>query len=258
MTLLKPLVFCIVVALVGLLPLNIASAVPVSIPNINVVSVSVPNIDAGAENLALDSEGATTALTIGLGNYVVGPVGPPTGWVRPIVQFPTSDFASLSGLTLISATLEYNIVSDFLERGDTGSSEVRLFTTNETELTFDNRDVFAGLSGDGGAHTAIGVAAWSDGVTGPQSVTFSPAALTALSDAINGPDATIAISFREFVTASGFGSDLLDEIVLGVPPGNLSIEVEAEPVPEPSTGVALLLGAAFLLRRRRGSLFYEF
>jgi len=58
-----------------------------------------------------------------------------------------------------------------------------------------------------------------------------------------------------FVTVSGISSsDVLDEIVLGVPPGNLSIVVVAKPVPEPSTGVALLLGAAFLLRRRGGSL----
>jgi len=199
----------------------------------------------------LDSVGPTTAVTIGFSNHVVGPAGDAGGvqrWARPVAQFPTSDFSSIIGLPLVSATLRYNIVSDFFEPADTGTSEVRLFTTNETILEMANRDVYAGLSGDGGAHTPIGSVNFVDGMVGPQSLAFSPAGLTALFGAINGPDATIAIAFREFIV-TGFGVDSLDEFVLGIPPGNMTIDITA--LPEPATLTLLALGSLAVLRRRR-------
>ena len=151
----------------------------------------------------------------------------------------------------VSATLHYNVVSDFAEPSESGVSELRLFTTNETTLEADNRDVFAGLSGDGGTHTAIGSVLFEDGVTGPQSLTFSPGGLSALQDAINGSDVTVGIAFREFSVTSGIIADFLDEFVLGIPPGNLTIDVVAVPEPTTLTLAALgLIGCA--VRRRRG------
>ncbi len=216
------------------------------------VTLSVPSVDAGLETVRVASPGATTAVTVGGGNYVVGPAGGPLPldrWQRAIPQFPTSDFASIVGLPLVSATLHYNIVSDFLEPGETGSSQVRLFTTTETDLNLGNRDVYAGLSGDGGAHTTIGVAPWSDGVVGPQSLPFSAAGLGALFSAINGSDPTIGVAFREFNVSTVISFDTLDEIVLGLPPGNFVIEVDA--LPEPATATLVAFAGLFALRRRR-------
>lgn len=201
------------------------------------IAISVPDVVGGAQNLRVLSPGSATAESIGYGNHGVGPGGDwglDPSWDRPIIQFPLSAFSSLSGLTIVSATLHYSVASDFAEAGETGVSEVRLFKTYETELNFANRDVFAGLSGDGGAHTIVGSATFTDGMTGPQSLPFSPEALTALQGAINGFAPTLVVSFREFATTGGIGRvDSLDEFVLGIPPGNVSIEVTA--VPEPST-----------------------
>jgi len=208
----------------------------------------VPNVDSGGENLRVDSLGAATSLNVGFGNYVVGPAGVAAQWARPIVQFPASSFSSIAGETILSATLHYGIVSDFLEPGETGSSEVRIFSTDETDLTTTNMNIFAALSGDGGAHTPIGTAPWSAGVTGPQSILFSPAGLVGLYNAINSGDDTVAFAFREF-SVVGIGADVLDEVVLGVPPGNLRLEIKA--TPEPSVLTLLGLGSLAILRRRR-------
>ncbi|MCC6424800.1 MAG: hypothetical protein IT447_15115 [Phycisphaerales bacterium] len=213
------------------------------------ITISVFDVVGGAQDLQIESLGAVTASTIGYGNHVVGPggdVGSTAVWDRPIVQFPMSDFSSLSGLSIVSASLYYTIVSDFTESGESGTSEVRLFTTSETELNLSNRDVFAGLSGDGGAHSVVGSETFIDGMTGPQSLAFSPAALSALQIAINGSDPTLVISFREFEIPGGVGrADLLDEFVLGVPPGNMSIKITA--IPEPTALVVLLIGGSAVL-----------
>jgi hypothetical protein len=232
---------CIVLLLAGVLPMSAAGD----------VSISVPNIDAEAENVVLTSIGASTALNIGYANYVVGPAGtfgPEPIWARPIVQFPVSSFSSIAGMSVDYATISYSIVSDFLELGETAVSGVRLFTTNETVLNLTNRDVFAGLSGDGGAHTTAALAPWAYGVTGAQSLVVSPAGRTALYNAINGPDTTIVVAFREFAVSGG-GGDLLDEIVLGAPPGNITIDIIA--TPEPATLSLMGVGALAVLRRRR-------
>jgi len=212
------------------------------------VVIAVPNALGGSQNLRVGSLGATTAVTVSVGNHVVGPAGTASRWARPIVQFPATSFASISGMTVDSATLHFVIISDFLEPGETGSSDLRLFSTAETSLDFANRDVYAGLSGDGGAHTSIGTAFWSEGVTGAQSVAFSPAGRLALQNAISSGDPTIVIAFREF-SVVGFGADLLDEVVLGVPAGNMRLEITA--TPEPTTVALLALGSPAALRRRR-------
>ncbi len=216
------------------------------------VTILVPDIDSGAEILRVTSLGAVTASNVGYGNHVVGPAGVADEWSRPIIQFPVSSFASLAGLSVVSATLHYSIISDFTEPGESASSEVSLFTTSETALGIPNRNTFAGLSGDGGAHTVVGSATFVDGVIGAQSLAFSAAALTALEAAINGLTPTLAISFREFAVSGGIShTDLLDEFVLGVPPGNVSIEVTA--VPEPTMLALLLCGgmAVSRIRHRR-------
>ncbi len=206
------------------------------------ITISVADVNFGFQNLSVTTLGATTANTILIGNYLVGPRGVAGQWERPIVPFLRSSFASIAGLSLTSATLKYNIVTDFTESGESYLSEVRLFTTNQTSLTLANRNVFAALTGDGGAHTVVGTASLVDGVTGAQSLSFSAAALTGLYNAINGTDVTIGIAFREFA-----GNDILDEFVFGVPPGVMRIEVTAVPVP----GTLALLGLAGLVGTRR-------
>ncbi len=236
-------IFCVLgMAVVGAIAPSTARA----------VTIFVHNVDSGAEDLRVTSLGAVTASNVGYGNYVVGPAGVASEWVRPIVQFPVSSFASLAGLSVVSATLHYSITSDFAEPGESATSEVRLFTTTETDLNSANRDVFAGFSGDGGAHTVVGSVTFVDGVTGTQSLAFSPAALTALETAINGVDPTLVISFSEFEVSGGISrADVLDEFVLGIPPGNVSIEVTA--VPEPTMLALLLCGgmAVSRIRHRR-------
>jgi len=153
----------------------------------------------GAQNLKVSSLGATPAADVSVGSHVVGPAGVANEWLRPICQFPVSNFASLAGLSVVSATLHYSILTDFVEPGEYATSQVRLFTTGETELTFDNRDV----SGDDGAHAVVGTAFFGDGLTGAQSLVFSATALAALEAAINGTDPTLVISFREFDVSWG-------------------------------------------------------
>ncbi len=215
------------------------------------LTISVPDVDGGAEDLRITSLGGATASNVGFGSHVVGPAGEDSVWSRPMVQFPISSFASLSGMSVVSATLHYTIFSDFAEPGESGTSSVRLFTTTETALTIGNRDVFAGLSGDGGAHSVVGSAVFVDGTTGAQTLSFSPAAVSALEAAINGADPTLVIGFREFAAVGGIShTDLLDEFVLGAPPGNMSIEITAVEVPEPATAMLLVLGWGVVLRRR--------
>ena len=239
MSALKSSLLCVVVLLAGVLPLSASGA----------TTIVVPNVDGDADNLRVESLGATTAYSVSYGNHVVGPSGTASRWERPIVQFPVSDFSAVSGLSLLSATLYYNIASDFFEAGESASSEVRLFTTDETALEAGNMDVYAGLSGDGGANTAIGSVNFTDGLSGSQTLAFSPAALTALYNAINGADATIGIAFREFNVRAGASSpDLLDEFVFGVPPSNMSIYIS---VPEPATLSLMAVSGLALLRRRR-------
>ena len=213
------------------------------------VTIFVPNVDSGAEDLRVASLGATTATNVGFGSHVVGPAGEDSAWSRPIIQFPVSHFSSLAGLSIVSATLHYTIISDFTEPGESATSEVRLFTTSETDLGIPNRNILAGLSGDGGAHTVVGSVTFVDGVIGAQSLACSAAALTALEAAINGVDPTLVISFREFaVSGVIIHADVLDEFVLGVPPGNVSIEITV--VPEPMSLALLSMGGLALMRHR--------
>jgi hypothetical protein len=193
-------------------------------PDASGITINVDNVEFFAENLIVTSVGATTATSLSAGYYVVGPRGKAGEWQRPIVPFPRTSFAAVAGLTLLSATLHYSILEDFTEPGESYTSEVRLFRTAETNLLLGNRDVFAGLTGDGGAHAVVGSVSLVDGVTGAQSLAFSAAALSALATAINGTDPTIGIAFREFV-----GDDILEEFVFGTV---MSIEVTAlDPVP---------------------------
>ena len=213
------------------------------------VTILVPDVDAGAEDLHVTSLGAVTASNVGYGSHVVGPAGVAAEWTRPIAQFPVSSFTSLAGLSVVSATLHYSIISDFTEPGESATSEVRLFTTSETDLGIPNRNILAGLSGDGGAHTVVGSVTFVDGVIGAQSLACSAAALTALEAAINGVDPTLVISFREFaVSGVIIHADVLDEFVLGVPPGNVSIEITV--VPEPMSLALLSMGGLALMRHR--------
>jgi hypothetical protein len=133
--------------------------------------------------------------------------------------------------------LHYQVTADFAEVGETYSSEVRLFTTPLTNIPLlpdpPAGDAIAALTGDGGAHTAIGTISLIHGVTGSFSLTFSPAGLAALQTAINGPDATIGIAFREFA-----GNDSLDEFILGQPNNHpMTIDVAAA-IPEPNVLIA--------------------
>ena len=87
----------------------------------------------------------------------------------------------------------------------------------------------------------------ADGVTGPHSVAFSAAGLSALEGAINGTDATIGISFREFSA-----DDALDGFVFGVP-DNPGMTIDVTAVPEPSTGLLAMFGLTVVgwVRRRQ-------
>lgn len=74
--------------------------------------------------------------------------------------------------------------------------------------------------------------------------------LAALEVVINGSAPTLVVSFREFAVPEGINrTDVLDELVLGMPPGNVSIEVTA--VPEPVTAGLLLCGCSVRIRRWR-------
>ena len=194
-------------------------------PDASGITINVDDVWFSNQNLIVTSVGATTSIDVSFFNYVVGPNGAAGQWDRPIVPFPRTTFAAVAGLTLLSATLHYSIVKDFTEPGESYTSEVRLFTTAERDLLFGNRDAFAGLTGDGGAHAVVGSVSLVNGDTGAQSLAFSAAALSALATAINGTDATIGIAFREFA-----GDDILDEFVFGTT--MMSIEVTAmDPVP---------------------------
>ena len=190
--------------------------------------------------------GASSAFGVTHGTYGVGIIGVNSSLNRPIIPFPRSSFEVIAGLPLMSATLHFLISQNSTELGESFDSEIRLFTTAETDLRTANAQVFAGLTGDGGDHAVVGSLVLSDDLAGSQSMEFSPVALVALFDAINGTDATIGIAFLEFF------SDDQDLFYFGVPPGVMMIEVTA--VPGAGTLALMALGGSVVARpRRRGT-----
>ena len=153
--------------------LGVASASSASI------TISVPDVNFGKQNLNTPFPGASTAFSTSFLNYVVGTAGN-NRYKRPIIPFLRSSFDSVAGLPLTSATLHFAITNNHTELGESFESEVRLFTTAETELSNDNAQVFAGLTGDGGDHAVVGTYLLSDDLAGFQSLEFSPVALGAL------------------------------------------------------------------------------
>ena len=174
----------------------------------------------GTQNLKLSSPGAQSAETISAASYVVGPDN--SFLNRPIIPFAREDFdGNPLGTVIDSATLTFDVVSDFAEAGESFNVEVRLFSIGETNLTSNNKDAFAAKTGDGGDHTVIGNVLLVADQAGTMTLEFPAAALAALEDAIEGDDATLGVSFREFE------SDDLDEFLLGAPPGVVSITMRS-------------------------------
>ena len=188
----------------------------------------VPDRNFSSQNLVVAVPGATTATMVTFGNYVTGPGGG-IGFERGIVPFPRPGFAPIAdGRPLLGARLRLQPTEDFLEPGEVYSTELRLFTTFETDLRMENRDIFAALTGDGGDHTVIGSLELAAGDTAPHTIELPPAALAALEAAIYGDEPTIGIALREFE-----GDDLLDEFVFGVPPGVMKLEIDVDPLVPP-------------------------
>lgn len=207
-------------------------------------TVIVSSIAFSAENLRVDTPGASTAGFVTFGQLGVGPAGG-TGYVysRPIIPFARANFAGLAGQPLASAWLSYTVTHDLVEAGESFISEVRLFTTDETDLTEDNRNLFAAATGDGGANTTIGSVTLEDDMVGVQTLAISGAGLAALYDAINSSAAILGIAFREFQS-----DEPLDEFFFGIPPAAMTLEVTT--VPEPATILLVAAGLILLPCRR--------
>lgn len=174
----------------------------------------------GTQNLKLSSAGAQTAESISAATYVVGPDN--SFLNRPIIPFAREDFdGNPLGSVIDSATLTFDVVSDFAEAGESFTVEVRLFSIDETNLTSVNKDAFAAKTGDGGDHTVIGNVLLEADQAGTMTLEFPAAALAALEAIIEGDDATLGVAFREFE------SDDLDEFLLGAPPGVVSITMRS-------------------------------
>jgi hypothetical protein len=170
------------------------------------------------ENLVVSAPGARTAVAVSHGSYAVGPAGGYYNrFARPIVSFLAEEFAQVAdGRPLLSARLQFTLTDDFLEPGEEYTSEVRLFGTEATALTYETRGVYADLSGDGGNHEVIGEFVFTNGLRGTQTVTFSEGSLESLRGLINSSVARVGIAFREFDNNDPF--DNLDEFIFGAYP----------------------------------------
>lgn len=118
------------------------------------------------------------------------------------------------------------VLNERLEPNECFNPELRLFTTNETDLTFANRDVFGALSGDGGDHSVVATVGLQDANAGSVlSITFER--LAPLHAAINGDNPTIGLSIREYIgndespdndiVGFGFPTTAILEVVASVP-----------------------------------------
>lgn len=192
----------------------------------------VTDANATYQNLTVGAVGDGVAVPgneVTSGNYVVGPAGLANLWSRAIVPFPRDAFSGIGdGRPILGVRLFLTIESDFAEPGDSFSTELRLFTSPESDVRVENAHVFAAITGDGGDFTVIGELALEPGVTGSRVIEFPPDAVDAFAAAITGSDPMIGVAFREFA-----GSDELDEFVFGVPPRVMAIEVTADAVVPP-------------------------
>jgi|GEM_PF-2336437 len=203
-----------------------------------------------AQNLTFSSAGSTSSTGTVAGNYSVGSQG---FFVRPIIPFAVTDFAPVTGQTITSATLSLTIRSETLEGADLPvSSEVRLFTTTIANLPSGSSaegTAIGALTGDGGAHTAVGTLSFANGASGTVTLNFNAAGLSALETAINGSDPTIGIALREFSPQG----DPVDVVSFRSGSSSLRpmLRVTAVPIPEPTSVALLGVGSLVLLRRRR-------
>jgi hypothetical protein len=199
---------------------------------------AVPDVQLSFQNLTVGVPGASTADSVTFGNYVVGPDGLPNLFSRPIVPFPRAGFDPIADRPILGARLFFRSTEDFTEPGEAYGSEVRLFTTAETDLRVDNADVFAGLTGDGGPYAAIGPVELTDGDRQARRIEFPPDAVAALDAAIHGDDPTIGVAFREFI-----GNDVLDGFAFGVPPRVMRIQVDVPAAVPPLCDVETSAGS---------------
>lgn len=184
------------------------------------------------QNVQTSAPGETSG-SVTSGNYSVGPGGLAFIFERAIVPFPRTRFTAIAdGRPILGARLRFRPAGDFAEAGEVWVSEARLFTTSETDLLVDNADVFAALTGDGGPYTVIGPVVLTDGERVARAIEFEPAAVAALDAAIHGGDPTIGIALREYA-----GNDVLDEFFFGIPPGVMTLEVDAPAVAPPRCDV---------------------
>jgi hypothetical protein len=199
------------------------------------------------QNLLLENEGATDAISVsGFGFYTTGEYRL-FGFSRAVIPFARTDFAPLFGKSLSSATLNYT-VSDFLSslNPDDGvvTSEARLFSTTLTNLPVagdtPEADALAALTGDaGGPYAIVGTASFMSGDDGAFSLGFSSTGLAALQTFINGTDATIGLAFREFAAQW----DDEDVIVLNLPSVSPpTLHITPVPAPEPASLALFSLG----------------
>jgi len=212
--------------------------------------VTVPAQLWDTQSMLTVTAGDTNSNGVGSGDYVVGRFA--FGFVRAIIPFARTDFAPMSGQIITSATLSFTIGGDSLEPTDLpASSEVRLFSTTVTNIPggFDppEADIVAALTGDGGAHTAVGTLSFAPGVAGLMTLDFNAAGLSALETAINGSDPTIGLALREFLPQ--VDPDDVVAIIRDSP--SPTLRVTAVPIPEPTSMALLGIGSLVLLRRRR-------
>lgn len=202
------------------------------------------------QGVAVGTVGGTSAVSTNRGgSYLVGDTG--SFIIRPIIPFTLSDFASVAGQAITSATFSFTVGVETLESTDLlVSSEVRLFSTTFTNLPVlpdPSHNIVAALTADGGAHTAVGTLSFADGLSGLVTLDFNAAGISALQTAINGSDPTIGIALREFA-AQG---DTFDIVTFPVDLDRPTLRVTTVPIPEPTSMALLGVGSLVLLRRRR-------